>query len=270
VRASPASQAASAAARPALVAQTTTARAVSALIPGQKLSGSFTSRARRGAEVGWTVAYPLGAVGPVRVLIALHGKGATHTDTFDTGLHLDAVLAQQQATGVRPFAIAGIDGGDTYWHPRADGEDAAAMVIDEFLPLLAGLGLDTDTIALLGWSMGGYGALWLASLLGPRRVAAVAAESPALWLHAGDTAPGAFDDAADFAAHSVFTRRTDLTGIPLRIDCGTSDPFYPATKQYVAGLPTTPAGGFQPGSHTMDYWQSMAPAQLGFIGAHLP
>jgi dienelactone hydrolase len=255
---------------PALAAQTTTARAVSALIPGQKLSGSFISAARRGVKVGWTVAYPAGAVGPLRVLIALHGRWATHTDTFDTGLHLDRVLAQQQATGTRPYAIASVDGGDTYWHPRAGGEDAGAMVINEFVPLLAGLGLDTSRIGLLGWSMGGYGALWLASLLGPQRVAAVAAESPALWLRAGDAAPGAFDGAADFSAHSVFARRVSLAGIPLRIDCGTSDPFYRPTRQYIAGLPNPPAGGFQPGGHDMDYWQSMAPAQVAFIGAHLP
>ena len=188
---------------PALAAHTSTARTVSGLIPGQKLSGSFISAYRRGATVGWTVAYPTGAVESMRVLIALHGRWASHTDTFDTGLHLDRVLAQQQATGVRPFAIASVDGGDTYWHPRADGEDAGAMVINEFIPLLAGLGLDTGRIGLLGWSMGGYGALWLASLLGPQRVAVVAAESPAFWLCASDAAPGAFDGAADFVAHSA-------------------------------------------------------------------
>ena len=61
-----------------------------------------------------------------------------------------------------------------------------------------------------------------------------------------------------------------MTGIPLRIDCGTGDPFYRATRQYISGLSTPPAGEFQPGDHNMDYWQSIAPAQLAFIGAHLP
>ena len=31
----------------------------------------------------------------------------------------------------RPFAIASVDGGDTYWHHRSSGEDAGAMVTDE-------------------------------------------------------------------------------------------------------------------------------------------
>jgi hypothetical protein len=118
--------------------------------------------------------------------------------------------------------------------------------------------------------MGGYGALLLASRLGAGRVAAVAAESPALWLSSGAAAPGAFDSAADFAANSVFDRRASLAGIPLRVDCGTGDPFYRATKQYIAGLPTPPAGGFEPGSHDMTYWRGMSSAQLAFIGRHLP
>jgi hypothetical protein len=42
--------------------------------------------------------------------------------------------------------------------------------------------------------MGGYGALWLGGQLGAPTVAAVVAESPALWHHADDTASGAFDD----------------------------------------------------------------------------
>ena len=116
------------------------------------------------------------------------------------------------------------------------------MVTDEFLPLLGREGLDTRRFALLGWSMGGYGALLLASRLGTDRVAAVVAESPALWREPGETAPGAYDDAADFRAHTLFGRQHALAGIPLRVDCGTGDPFYPATRSYVAGLSPPPGG----------------------------
>ncbi len=49
--------------------------------------------------------------------------------------------------------------------------------------------------------------------------------SPALWHDAGDTSAEAFDGAEDFATHSVFGKQEQLTGIPARIDCGTSDPF---------------------------------------------
>ena len=175
------------------------------------------------------------------MLVVLHGRGADHRSALGGYLGLERFLAQAVAAGAAPFAIASIDGGDTYWHHRASGEDAGAMVTDEFLPLLGREGLDTRRFALLGWSMGGYGALLLAGRLGTGRVAAVVAESPALWREPGETAAGAYDDAADFRAHTPCsgTQRA-LAGIPLRVDCGTGDPFYPATRSYVAGL--SPAG----------------------------
>ena len=53
------------------------------------------------------------------------------------------------------------------------------MLTDEFVPLLADHGLVTTAIGLYGFSMGGYGALRLAGILGPARVAAVVAVSAA-------------------------------------------------------------------------------------------
>ncbi|RMI28396.1 alpha/beta hydrolase-fold protein [Nocardia stercoris] len=251
----------------ATTAVTTTLRRT-AYQPGQIVSGEFVSAARGGATCGWSLAYPPVQVnGPLRVAIALHGRWATHNDAF-AGLGLDSALAQVVSAGTPPFAIAAVDGGDGYWHPRNSGEDAGAMVTAEFLPVLAGLGIDTSRIALLGWSMGGYGALWLASQLGPGVVASVAAESPALWHSFGESAAGAFDDADDFAAHTVFGREAALSGIPVRIDCGTSDPFYNATLDFVGGLSPAPAGEFPDGGHNADFWRSMAPAQLQFIGSH--
>ncbi len=138
------------------------------------------------------------------------------------------------------------------------------MVTDELLPLLHDRGLDTSRIALLGWSMGGYGALLVAGRLGSARVAACVAESPALWLHPGDTAPGAFDDPADYETHNVFGRQRQLDGIAVRVDCGLGDGFLPAAQRYVRGFGQRPAGGFEPGGHTLGYWRRMAPAQLAF------
>jgi S-formylglutathione hydrolase FrmB len=237
---------------------------------GTRVSGSFTSAARLGRSCGWTLAYPTVIPEPLRVLVVLHGKGADHTYSFDKGLHLDKVLATTVAAGTKPFAIASVDGGDTYWHRRTSGEDSGRMVTDEFVPMLATRGVDTSKVAFLGWSMGGYGSLHLAAQLGAGRVAAVAAESPAIWLRAGGSAPGAFDDADDFDTHTVFGHQAQLAGIPLRIDCGTGDSFYDATKDYVASLTPHPAGGFQPGAHDLTYWRARAPEQLAFIGAHLP
>lgn len=200
-------------------------------------------------------------------VVVLHGRGFDHTSAFSSaGLGLDRFLAHAVSQGVPPFALASIDGGDTYWHARDSGEDSGTMVTEEFLPLLSAQGLDITRIAFFGWSMGGYGALSLAERLGPERVAAAGALSPALWEDYSDTAPGAFDDAADFEENNVFGREGDLAQIKLRIDCGEGDPFYAAAKAYRSGFDTMPDGGFQRGDHDLGYWRRMAPRQLAFLG----
>ncbi len=233
--------------------------------PGLVRSGSFVSRRRHGRPVGWSIAYPTGKVERLPVVIALHGRGSTHRDAFGHHLGLDRFLV----AGGHRFAIASVDGGNTYWHHRTSGEDAGAMVTDEFLPLLQAHGLDPHRVGLLGWSMGGFGALWLAGQLGARRVAGIAAESPAIWHTAGQSAPGAFDDPADFAAHDVFSHTNRLARIPVRIDCGTDDGFYPAARDYASALTRRPTVSFQPGAHNIGYWRRMAPAQLAFLAGQL-
>jgi hypothetical protein len=88
--------------------------------------------------------------------------------------------------------------------------------------------------------------------------------SPALWTSSGAAAPGAFDGPDDFAANSVFGMPA-LASIPIRVDCGNSDPFFHATKQFVAQLPTPPAGGFSPGGHDGSFWSSQLPAELTWM-----
>ena len=214
------------------------------------------------------MSYPPGASPGQKlpVLVVLHGYGSDHRSAFGNNLGLDRFLAQSVHRGTTPFAIAAVDGGNTYWHHRASGEDAGAMVTDEFLPLLQDHGLDTGRIGLLGWSMGGYGALLIGGTLGPSKVSAIAAESPALWFTASQAAHVAFDGPADFAAHTLFGRQAQLASIPVRIDCGTGDGFYPVVRNYVGTMKPHPAGGFTAGGHNMAFWRRMAPAQLDFIG----
>lgn len=237
--------------------------------PGQTLDGSFVSAARGGRRTGWTIALPPGATGYAErmpVAVVLHGRGATHASAFSSSyLGLDRFLAAAVSGGATPFAMASVDGGDAYWHPRASGEDPATMVLEEFLPIVAGEGLDVGRLALLGWSMGGYGAMSLAGRIGSDRVVAATAMSPALWHRFADSAPGAFDDQTDFDRSTVFGRQDELAGIAIRIDCGEEDPFYPATQDYVRDFSTRPAGGFEPGSHDVGYWRRMAPAHVQFI-----
>jgi S-formylglutathione hydrolase FrmB len=173
-------------------------------------------------------------------------------------------LAQAASAGLPPFAVVAVDGGGSYWHRRDTGEDAGAMVLNELLPMLTEQGLDTSRVGFLGWSMGGYGALLLGARLGPARTAAICAVSPALWLSPGAAAPGAFDGPADFVANSVFGLFA-LGAIPLRIDCGYDDPFSAATAEFIAGLPSPPAGGFSPGGHDGGFWSSQLPAEIAWI-----
>ncbi|UYM03564.1 alpha/beta hydrolase [Solicola gregarius] len=236
--------------------------------PGRMVSGAFMSEARLGERCGWSIAYPPGERGNLPVVVVLHGRGNDHTSAF-ADLGLDRFLADAVRRGAEPFAIASVDGGETYWHARDNGEDAGSMVVDEFIPLLGGRGLETRRVGVLGWSMGGYGALLLASRLGPDRVFAVVAESPALWPRYEDTAPGAYDDEADFADAVVWGEQDRLSGIPVRIDCGESDPFYGYTRTYVDGFADDPAGGFQLGDHDVGYWRRMAPDQLRFLADSL-
>jgi S-formylglutathione hydrolase FrmB len=225
-------------------------------------TGSFVSAARGGISTNWAIARPPGQTKALRPVIALHGKGSDASTVMAGGV--EQGLAQAVNAGLPPFAVVAVDGGGSYWHKRASGEDAGAMVLNELIPMLDNQRLDTSRVAFLGWSMGGYGALLLGGRLGPARTAAICAVSPALWLSPGAAAPGAFDGANDFSANSVFGMPA-LASIPIRVDCGDSDPFYAATKQFIAQLPNPPAGGFSPGGHNAGFWSSQLPAELTWM-----
>jgi S-formylglutathione hydrolase FrmB len=116
--------------------------------------------------------------------------------------------------------------------------------------------------------MGGYGTLLLAEQ-SPDTFAAVVASSAALWLRAGDSAPGAFDDAEDFAAHDVFAMRDRLDVAKTRIDCGDKDWFIEGNRAFVAALGPEVTSSFPPGYHDVPFWRSVAPAQVAFIAERL-
>jgi S-formylglutathione hydrolase FrmB len=225
-------------------------------------TGTFISAARGGIPTTWAIARPPGADRSLRPVIALHGKGSSAATVMAGGV--EQGLAEAVAAGLPPFAVVAADGGGSYWHRRASGENAGAMVTDELIPMLAEQGLDTSRVGFLGWSMGGYGALLLGARLGPARTAAICAVSPALWLSPGAAAPGAFDSPQDFAANTVFGLPA-LGSIPLRVDCGDDDPFAAATKAFIAQLPGPPAGGFSPGGHDARFWSSQLPGQIAWL-----
>jgi enterochelin esterase-like enzyme len=238
-------------------------------------SGSFESFFR-GTTVGYSVIYPHGYGASVRlpVVLVLHGRGGDHTSAVND-LGIDRYLTAAVEAGTPPFAVATVDGGrDNYWHRRGSNDDPGAMLDLEFLPLLANRGLNTSRFGVLGWSMGGYGALlWVAlhsfqRLVRPgRQAVAVGALSPALWRRFADAAPGAFDGAEDFELSQVFGRRHGFRDVAVRIDCGRDDPFAKAANDLREELHA--AGGLQLGAHTPGYWRRMLPDHLRFLGSEL-
>jgi S-formylglutathione hydrolase FrmB len=230
---------------------------------GAVVNGSFRSAAMA-ATTGFTIVYPA-AVSPLPLLLHLHGRGGTHGDVR----HLAPFLSDAVRRGLAPFAVVGVDGGDhSYYHRRRSGQDPQRMLVEELLPLLGGRGLRTDRFAVGGISMGGYGALLLAETLGPSRVMACVPDSPAVFLRVQDSAGGAFDGSADFAAHDVLASASRLAGVPLRVTCGTSDPFLPGVRELLRLVPTA-AQDLGPGAHNRAWWAHAAPGQLAFVGRHL-
>ncbi|MGH3125060.1 MAG: hypothetical protein ACRDND_29105, partial [Streptosporangiaceae bacterium] len=230
------------------------------------------------------------------VVIALHGWGGTPA-TMAPGMAQAMARAQ-----VTRFAIICVDGGKTYWHKRADGDDPAGMIVHEVLPRAAAAGMHTGRIGIVGLSMGGYGALLIAEQFsaeqpstftfrtrrhgteelraagqpgGGPAVAAVAALSPAVFASYDDARaanPGAFDSPADFTRNNVVSGLVTLRRVPAFIACGTDDPFQPEAalvRSRLAALTHHPVpGGIMPGCHDGSFWARHWPAALEFVGAH--
>jgi len=224
-----------------------------------------TLRSRYAPEpVGWAVGLPPGQRGAAAVL-CLPGRGSDARWVMDALHVVDFVAATR-----RRYSVAAVDGGETYWHRRTAGEDRMRVLLEELAPLI-GSRFGLHPRALLGWSMGGYGAL-LAAERHPARFPAVAVSSAAMWpsyaqQHAA--VPDAFDGPADFARNDVFAGAGRLSGSAVSISCGAADPFVANDRAFAARLHPRPAGEFVAGCHDDDFWRRMLPAQVRFLGRHL-
>jgi enterochelin esterase-like enzyme len=195
---------------------------------------------------------------PRPLLVFLHGRG-----NDEDGNLVDAMFSALAEAGDRAPIMVFPDGGDSsYWHDRGSGE-WGRYVIDEVIPeAVDASGADPDRVAIGGISMGGFGAFDLARL-NPGAFCAVGGHSPAIWATAGETAPGAFDDAEDFAAHDVVTAALadpgGLDGPELWLDAGDQDPFLAGDGALADNLA---AAGIDvdehtwPGGHDGEYWNA--------------
>jgi S-formylglutathione hydrolase FrmB len=205
------------------------------------------------------------------LLVFLHGRGSDEDGNLD-----GEMFAALQRQGRRAPVIVFPNGGrSSFWHDRAGG-DWRAYIENEVIPQAQErFGTDTSRVALGGISMGGFGAYDLA-LQTKRRLCAVGGHSPALWARASQTAPGAFDNARDFARNDVVgaarSHPRRFARQPLWLDAGTSDPFDPGDRAFVAALR---AGHVRlrvrrwPGAHQRSYWRAHWGAYMRFYARAL-
>lgn len=231
------------------------------------MRGAFLSRYVPDA-VRYALVVPDGA--PVdAVAYVLPGRGGDAASVL--GLGLDGFLADYLRRGGRRFALASVDAGESYFHPRASGENRLAMVLDELPRIVAGeLRLRAVREALIGMSMGGYGAL-LAAERAPQRYAAVAVAGPAIFPSYADeraSVGDAFDSAADFARHDVVAHASALRGRPVLITIGRSDPFLPGARLFAKACPTAQLV-VADGCHDDGFWRTAAPSLFAFVGRAL-
>jgi S-formylglutathione hydrolase FrmB len=202
------------------------------------------------------IVVPHGAGPDSPLLVFLHGRDGTEdSELKDELFEALAELGERAPIVAFPYGEEA-----SYWHDRADGA-WATYVLDEVIPEVGDrVDADVDRVAVGGISMGGYGAYNLARVA-PGRFCAVGGHSPALWQTAEETAPGAFDDAEDFAANDVIAAvgadPTAFTGQPLWLDAGEEDPFLAGDQAFADAVAA--AGGdlsehIWPGAHETEYW----------------
>jgi enterochelin esterase-like enzyme len=241
--------------------------------PGASISNSFYPHARN-RTVGYTIAYPPGH-GPgstLALVVMLHGFGDNHTNALAGMSPAQAMALHIGQEPLTPMAMVTVDGGTGYWNPHP-GDNPMAMVIGELIPLCQrrGLGRPPQRIGTMGISMGGYGALLLAEKH-PHLIDAVAAISPAIWTsyaQARAANAGAYASAADFAADDAVTHAGALTGMPVRVASGESDPFHPGVEALATALPPAAVVDFSPGCHAGSFFVAQEPPSLAFLAEHL-
>jgi S-formylglutathione hydrolase FrmB len=207
------------------------------------------------------------------VLFALPGRGSPPGSILESLRLHDLVAQSVERAGAAPMAVCAVGGGGySYWHARADGTDTLRMLTEELVPRVREeLGVERRRNAILGVSMGGYGALNAAARR-PDLFAAAVGSSPALWRSRAEQAsavPEAFMTTAEFRANDLIQDSRALDQVPVRIDCGDADPFAPAVRALRASLPRRAAGGIAEGCHDGSFWRRVAPAQASFVVQHL-
>jgi hypothetical protein len=177
------------------------------------------------------------------------------------------------AAGSRLAFVQPAFGGDTYWHPRVDGRDPMAVLLDHVVPAVEkqfGVGGSRERRGVFGSSMGAFGSLLMAQLH-PDEVAAAVALSPAVfrsYAEARRSHPYTFDSEADWRTYGLWDHLDEIRGPAVRIDCGSGDPFAPTARELLKRIPGA-VGGIETGCHVGSFWRRRMPETLTFLASHL-
>jgi S-formylglutathione hydrolase FrmB len=220
---------------------------------------------RRGDVTFW--ASP--AEGPLPLVVLLHGVYGSHWAwAHKAGAHRTAAALQRPVALAMPSdGLFGLGSG----YVRHSGGDFASWILDE-VPALAAQAIPVDPdapIALVGLSMGGFGALLLGARH-PDRVHAVNGMSSITSFDQMRFFVGDIDgyDVAD-EDRSVLDAMTAATALPrIRFDCGDIDPLIQPNRRLHAALDEL---GIEhtyvehPGGHEWPYWTEHLSAALEFV-----
>jgi pimeloyl-ACP methyl ester carboxylesterase len=239
---------------------------------------TFYARSMTSRHVRGTVAYDVAIADGVdprtvdRVVYVLPGRGGAARNVFsDLNYGAPFAAAMSANATLRHAALVAVDAGETYFHPRTSGEDRLALVTEELPNAVAALtGSRPKREALIGMSMGGYGAL-LAAERQPARYRAVAVAGPAIFPSYEDehsSVGDAFDSADDYARYDVIAHAGALRGVPVRIRCGSRDPFVPGVRAFAKACPSADVQ-IETGCHDDGFWRVSAKALLEFVAGHL-
>jgi len=207
--------------------------------------GTLDTRLGATEKPTWRLALPTTRPATGTIL-ALHALGGSVSDWFD-GLKVGPYADELG------LAIAAVDGGKSWWHPRKDGSDTGRMVLEDLLPVIEKEGAPTERLGLTGISMGGFGALHLALQIPAARLMGVSTISAALATDAAYVDEVAFDGKEDFDRHSPLHHTERYLPLAIWMACGRQDPFFAANKKFADALPRA-LTTFDQGGHGTEYW----------------
>ena len=234
--------------------------------------------------------HPAGAPGVgAPVVYLLHGHGGNEWDWVRAGGAVDTALTLVEAGRLPPLHLV-LPGAGNSWYVDGPGPDAAmaTALLDELMPAVeARLGADRGRRAVIGLSMGGYGALHL-GLQRPESFRFVGGLSPAIFLPGSDFSElqrllfdGAFGDPFDPARHAAADPFALVPGLAaaearpvIHLACGDEDYFGldAGTRAFgealdAAGVPATVR--IVPGRHDWAFWRAELPLALTACGEAL-